>query len=412
MKALGTMILSGVAMLGTFGAGFSWRDVSKGHAPNVGALKELVGIKDSASVTPDQVFKQNYNSILNDYYRAVKPVELRYAGMAGMMSSLGDPHTIFLPPRAAQAFSEDTHANFFGVGARLSPEPRGAKINKVFESGPADKSGVKEGDIIVGINGKTTLGMDIDELISKVKGPEGTVVRLSLLRGTQTIVISVTRGRVTTPTVDGKIFPDSKVGYLSVTTFAEPTTIQFDRELNRLEQQPMKGLIIDLRGNPGGILDTATEMLSRYLDNKVVVKLKFRDGREVSESTDKGSVRATSYPIVILIDENAASAAEIFAGGMRDYGLATLVGMHSYGKASVQHVEPLIDSASAKITIARYYLPKSGYIGRKVDDFGAFVSGGLEPDVKVELSMDTEFLGDPKTDNQLARAVQVILSKS
>jgi carboxyl-terminal processing protease len=217
---------------------------------------------------------------------------------------------------------------------------------------------------------------------------------------------------VIAPTVEGKFFSDSRVGYISITSFAEPTASQYEQELAKLEQQPLKGLVIDLRSNPGGLLDTATEMLGRYLDNKLVVKMKFRDGKEVSESTERSMVSPASYPIAILMDENSASAAEIFAGCMQDYGKAVLVGTHSYGKASVQHVDGLLDGASAKITIAKYYLPRSGYIGRKVDEFGTFVSGGLEPDIKVELNLEADMLGDPKVDNQLARAIQYIQSKS
>ncbi len=413
MKAVVKIVLSTITLLSTFTIGFTWRDLARGERPNTGAFGKLLGLKGSEQ-EPEAVFKQSYNGILNNYYRSVKPTELRYAGMAGMMASLGDPHTLFFPPRAAKAFSDDTKANFVGVGARLSPDVRGAKIVNVFEQGPAEKAGIKSGDIIVAVDGKSTAGLEIDDIVSRVKGLESTVVRLSILRApsTKPIQISVNRGKVIAPTVDGKVFPESKMGYLSITSFAEPTASQYEKELAKLEQQGIKGLVIDLRSNPGGILDTATEMLGRYLDGKLVVKMKFRNGREVTETTDKGGVANTTYPIAILMDENSASAAEIFAGCMHDYGKATLVGTHSYGKASVQHVESLIDAASAKITIAKYFLPRSGYIGRKVDDFGAFLSGGLEPDIRVELSLDAEFLGDPKTDNQLAKAIQFLQTKS
>jgi carboxyl-terminal processing protease len=200
---------------------------------------------------------------------------------------------------------------------------------------------------------------------------------------------------------------------MSIASFSEPTALQFDHELKKLEAQPICGLVIDLRGNPGGLLETAADMLSRFVDDKVVVKMKFRDGKEEVVRTYSGETHDFNYPIDILINEDSASAAEIFSGVLHDYGKATLVGTHSYGKSSVQSVFPLVDQSSAKITIARYYLPITPYYGRVVDEDGAYISGGLEPDVKVDLNDSAEMTpGDPKTDNQLRKAIDVVLAKS
>jgi carboxyl-terminal processing protease len=193
--------------------------------------------------------------------------------------------------------------------------------------------------------------------------------------------------------------------------------------------------VIDVRGNPGGYLDTATDILSRFRANKVVVSMKMRDGSVDHQYTLPGAEHRFRYPIVVLIDGDSASAAEIFSGVLRDYKLATLVGTHSYGKASVQEVFDFKDGSSGKITVARYFLPSGDDIGRKVDADGTYLSGGLEPDVKVEYQtvLPPEFthpkvgkdgkpvvapqapdsaLPQPATDNQLRKAIEVVLSKA
>ena len=413
MKVLSRGIGFGVLVLACAGFGFAWRDIQIGRLPTSRPIGNLVGVQTSANLGPEQVFKQAYNQIRDGYYREVKPKELKFAAMQGLMASLGDPHTIFLPPRAAEAFSEDTRANFSGIGARLQTDPLGARVVSVFEEGPANAAGVKSGDTISAVDGVTTAGKIIDDIVAKIKGPEGTSVTLRLLRKglNQPLELKIRRARVITPTVESKYFEDKQVGYVTVRQFAEPTAQQFDRAIDKLEKQSLKGLVIDLRGNPGGLLDTAAAMLSRFGENKVVVKMRERGGAEEVVRTYSGFTHSYDYPIAVLINEDSASAAEIFSGCLRDYGRAKLVGQHSYGKASVQNVFQLVDHSSAKVTIAKYYLPQSGFIGRKVDEDGVYVSGGLLPDIDVPLDMDKDpQAGDPKSDNQLARAIELVLT--
>lgn len=404
----------GLLACGAFG--FFLRDVQTGKPPSVDALAKLVGAKSTpARLTAEAVFRQNYGFILAKYEKPVKATDLRYAGIGGMMASLGDPHTVFLPPQAAEAFNAETSAKFFGVGARLGGDALGAKASEVFDDGPAYKAGLRKGAIITTVDGKSVVGMDIDEIVRRIKGPEGTIVRLGVIQGgaTKPVTLTIRRARITTPTVSGDLVPGTRIGHLTIAQFSEPTAPQFDKVIERLEAQGMRGLVIDLRGNPGGLLTTADEMVGRFVDDKPVARLRFRDGTEQVERSVRGETHNFNYPVVILIDGDSASAAEIFSGCMRDYGKATLIGTRTYGKASVQNVFPLIDNSSAKVTIAKYYLPSSGYIGRKVDEDGVMISGGLEPDVKVELRTDVQVtLGDPATDNQLAKALEVLKSKT
>jgi len=398
-------------ILGCFAFGFAWPDLQHGKLPNTRSVNALFGVKSGAAASPEQQFSHAYSKILTDYIQPVDSTNLKYAGMEGLMAALGDPHTMFLPPVAAEAFNDETRANFGGIGARLGADQLGAKIASVFDGGPAAQAGLKAGNIITAVDGKSVTGKEIDDIVSTIKGKEGTIVRLTVIQSDKPrpVVITIKRARIIAPTVDSKYLSKYQVGYVTVSSFSEPTADQFDKEVAKMETHPLKALVIDLRDNPGGLLDSACDMLSRFVENKLVVKMKFRDGREESASTIPGFLHQFNYPIAILINEDSASAAEIFSGCMHDYGRAKLVGTHSYGKASVQNVFPLIDRSSAKITIARYYLPITPYFGRKVDQDGVFLTGGLEPDVKAELDPVTVIDPDnPKTDNQLWKAIQLL----
>jgi carboxyl-terminal processing protease len=415
MRQIKQVFLFLALLLICFALGFTWRDVQSGQAPSLRAVNLLFGVRTDSKASPQDVFKQTYNRILTQYAEQVKAKELKYAGMEGLMASLGDPHTMFLAPVEAKEFSEQTRANFFGIGARLQPDPAGAEVVTVFPDGPAFAAGLRDGSIITRVDGQSVAGKDINDIVDSIKGKEGTTVNLGLILPDKSkpMTLTIKRARVTAPTVEGKYLPDSQMGYLSISQFSEPTPKQFDDQLQLLEQHPLKGLVIDLRGNPGGLLSTAQDMLSRFVEDKVVVRMRFRNGEEEVEKTYPGSKHDFEYPIVCLINEDSASAAEIFAGCLRDYGKATLIGEHSYGKASVQNVFPLVDDASAKITIAKYFLPDKEFIGRKVDSDGVYISGGLDPTVHVALNLDqTVTIGDPKTDNQLARAIKFLQDKS
>jgi carboxyl-terminal processing protease len=408
-----------------FICGFSWRDIRQGQLPKLSTFASMI---DTALAenrpSPEQEYLQNYDRIRGDYYKKVASDKQIYAGMEGLMSSLGDPHTMFMPPQVASEFSNETNGSFVGIGCRLSTNPLGAEAVSVFDNGPALKAGLKTGDVITGVNGASVVGFEIDDVVKKIRGEEGTIVKLKVLRGAklQPVVLAVTRARVETPTVsETKVIPKTQFGYFQVASFSEPTPRQFDDELAKLEKQHINGLVIDLRDNPGGLLETAKDMLSRFVDDKSVVTVRYRDGHEETVSTDSGEVHNFKYPIVLLVNEDSASAAEIYSGVLQDYKLATLVGTHTYGKASVQNVWHVVgdddQSASAKVTIAHYFLPRgpSHDIGRKVDEEGQYISGGLKPDVEADLDPDSATkitIGDIATDTQLQKAVEVLKQKT
>jgi carboxyl-terminal processing protease len=392
-----------------FGLGYAKRDLERMRPPDFSGLAG-----DSQPTAPENTVKHVYNLISEDYYLPVKATPLKYAAISGMMASLGDPHTMFLPPREKEDFEFTTTAKFVGIGCALNDDPQGIRLTDVFEDSPASKAGLKPGDVISAVDGASIVGQAREKVVNMIRGVEGTIVRLSVLRDGKgsPVVIPVKRARVFTPTVMSYYVPESKTGILSIATFSEPTVEQFDDKLSRLEKQGITGLVIDLRENPGGLLETAVGLLARFCEDKTVVRMRHRDGGEDVATTPSGFKRNLGVPIAVLINEDSASAAEIMAGVMKDYGIATLVGTHSYGKESVQNLSQMIDGAGVKVTIARYYLPVTPDFGRKVDADGQYVSGGLQPDVYVKMDPDARpVAGRPDTDVQLAKAISVLQSK-
>ncbi len=340
------MFLFGLALM--FCVGFSFRDFERGHLTDPAAIGALVGGgTDSAS---RQLLNHNFQLVKTEYFRDVKPTPLRYAAITGMVASLGDPHTTFLPPREHEDFNLQTTAQLVGIGCSLLPDPRGVKLDEIFDDSPALRAGLAHNDVIIAVDGSLIKGVLRETVVSHIRGPSDTIVKLTVVKADsgKTVVVPVKRARVYTPTVTSHYFDDSKIGYLAISTFAEPTVGQFDSKLEKLRKSGLNGLIIDLRSDPGGLLDTASDLLGRFVENKTVVKMKYRDGSEQVETSPSGYKADLGVPVVVLINEDAASASEIFAGCMRDYGQATLVGTHSYGKSSVQHIFPMIDGAASK----------------------------------------------------------------
>lgn len=412
MKALFRIVLVFVLTAVGFLAGFAVEDILRGRAPSKEAFKSLSSGGRTAALTPTEVFKQNYAFIQANYYRPVKSDDLKFAAMEGLFSSLGDPHTMFMRPRLAEAFNVETRGDLIGIGARLNGDPLGAKVFSTFADGPATEAGVKAGDVITQVDGKRIDTMPLDDAVAMIRGKAGTKVRLTIMREgrDKPFDLEVLRRQVVVPTVEARMSP-SQIAVISVTQFSEPTTAQFQRALADLLPQKPKGIVIDLRSNPGGLLNVAADMLGFFVSDKLVVTQVGRDRNEETW-TPGGRTMKIDVPVVLLVNEDSASAAEIFAGVLRDYKMATIVGEHTYGKASVQNVRPLSDGSSMKVTIAKYLLPSKQDIGRKVDEDGQFLSGGILPSIEVELKLTPETqVGVPGKDSQLDRAIDIALGK-
>lgn len=336
-----------------------------------------------------QMLSQNY--LREDELDEAAMVERAYAGY---VDALGDPYTSYYDEEQTQAMLESFSGEYSGIGAGLNQnlETRVITITKVYEGQPADEAGMKVGDVLYKVDDKEITDEDLSEVVTWVKGKEGTTVDLYVLREGEELKLTATRRKVEVQTVESGM-KDGGIGYILVTEFDNVTYEQFKKSLETLEAQGMKGLVIDLRSNPGGGLDTVVDMLRLILPEGRVVSMEDKNGKETVYECD-GRHEFTK-PLVVLVNENSASASEIFAGAVKDYGIGKIVGMTTYGKGVVQKVFYLQDGSSIKITISEYFTPKKNSIN----------GIGVVPDVEVEYVKDGE---NPEADNQLDAALEEI----
>lgn len=320
----------------------------------------------------------------------------------GMVNGLGDTYAAYYNEEEYQDMKEKTSGNYCGIGAVVSQSATDGSISIVqtIKGGPAEKAGMKSGDMIVEVDGISTQGMDLTALISKTKGDAGTKVKVTVLRDGHQKKYTITRKEIHSQTVEYRML-DDKIGYIAVSSFEEVTKQQFRDALKKLEKEGEKSLIIDLRNNGGGLLSTAVDMLDRLLPKGTLVYTKDKNGeKEVYSATDEESF---DKPVAILVNENSASASEVFSGAMQDYKKAVLVGTTTFGKGIVQTVFDLPDGTALKLTTSKYYTPK----GRNIH------GTGLEPDIPVTLDETTytQKKSGLTIDNQMERAVEYLLNK-
>ena len=320
----------------------------------------------------------------------------------GMVNGLGDTYAAYYNEEEYQDMKEKTSGNYCGIGAVVSQSATDGAISIVqtIKGGPAEKAGMKSGDMIVEVDGISTQGMDLTALISKTKGDAGTKVKVTVLRDGHQKKYTITRKEIHSQTVESRML-DNKIGYIAVSSFEEVTKQQFRDALKKLEKEGEKSLIIDLRNNGGGLLSTAVDMLDRLLPKGTLVYTKDKNGeKEIYSATDEESF---DKPVAILVNENSASASEVFSGAMQDYKKAVLVGTTTFGKGIVQTVFDLPDGTALKLTTSKYYTPK----GRNIH------GTGLEPNISVALDETTytQKKSGLTIDNQMERAVEYLLNK-
>lgn len=320
----------------------------------------------------------------------------------GMVDGLGDTYAAYYNESEYRDMKEKTSGNYCGIGAYVSQSATDGSISVVqpIKGSPAEKAGLKSGDIISQVDGVSIEGMDLTAVVSKMKGKAGTKVELTVIRDNHPKTFHLTREEIHSQTVASRML-DGKIGYIAVSSFEEVTKQQFRDALDKLEKKGEESLIIDLRNNGGGLLSTAVDMLNRLLPEGIVVYTKDKEGKkEVYRSDGKESF---DKPVVILVNENSASASEVFSGAMQDYEKAVLIGTTTFGKGIVQTVFDLPDGTALKLTTSKYYTPK----GRNIH------GTGLKPDVSVEL--DDQTFTEKKSglviDNQLEKAVDYLKSR-
>lgn len=319
--------------------------------------------------------------------------------LKGYVDGLDDVYSVYYNEEETKALQESTSGEYYGVGAVLTEDATTGVVTivEVYEDSPAEKAGLKAEDILYKVDDTEVTGMDLSKVVSYIKGDEGTDVTLTVIRGDQSdeIELTATRAKIEAHTVSYKMLED-KIGYIKVTEFDTVTTQQYTDALDDLENQGMERLIVDLRNNPGGNVSTVCDMLDRMLPEGLIVYTQDKDGNKNEASSDEEN--QFTKPLVVLMNGNSASASEIYAGAIQDYGLGKIVGTQSYGKGVVQQIFDLGDDTSLKITIADYYTPN----GRNIN------GQGITPDVEVEYEKDEN---NSEADNQLDKAIEVVKSE-
>jgi carboxyl-terminal processing protease len=330
----------------------------------------------------------------------VDDVALMRGAIQGMLKALGDEHTSYLDPDLTKRFEAQLNgATYEGIGAWVDATGDYLKIISPMPGSPAEKAGLKPGDQVVAINGKDMTGIDGEMVRQQVIGPKGTTVTLTIRREgvEQPFDVSVMRDSIVVPTVESKML-ENNIAYVHLYTFGDSTASDLRKALKDLMSQNPAGLILDLRYNGGGYLSTAIDVASEFISDGVIVSEQTGDGKRETLKAKSGGL-ALSVPMVVLINEGSASASEIVSGAIQDRGRGKLVGVTSYGKGSVQIVEPLLnDQGEVRVTIAHWFTPNGRLIDKK----------GLEPDVKVEITDADRTAG---RDPQLDRAIQLLLGK-
>ena len=358
----------------------------------LGLTNKIVDLKTEMKLKMiESIIDKNYL-----YIDDVDEEEMRDSLIAGYVDGLNEPYTVYYNEEETTALFETTSGEFGGVGITIMQDVTTMQMtfSTIHKDCPGEEAGFRVGDILYKVDGEDVTGQDLDHVITKIRGEVGSQVELTVLRGDkfEEYSATLTRTLIQNQSVEHKML-DNKIGYIKVTGFEDTTVGQFEEALLDLKGQKMESLIIDLRGNPGGNLSVVVEMCDMILPEGTIVSVEDRNGKgEVFTSDEEHQL---NVPLAVLINGNSASASEIFAGAVKDYGIGTLVGTTTFGKGIVQNIYGLPDNTSFKITSSEYFTPN-----------GTNIHGvGVEPDVVIEFEYDEE---NPEADNQLDKAVEIL----
>lgn len=376
----------------------------KDHSFFKGALAGALIVLLAGGAVSCSVFKSEesqkmelLNSLIDRFYIGdVDETDLSEGVYKGYIEGLGDPYSVYYDEEETKQMSESLSGEFGGVGALMSQDRETGVITvlQVYDGSPAQEAGMRDGDTLYKVEGEEVTGEDLSDVVSKVKGEKGTQVTLTVLRADtgEEEELTITRDTIEAQTVSCEM-KEGNVGYIRITEFDTVTYEQYKEALEDLEDQGMERLIVDLRSNPGGNLDTVCDILDLMLPEGLIVYTEDKNGEREEYTSDEEN--QFDKPLVVMMNGYSASASEIFAGAIQDYGLGQIVGTQSYGKGVVQSVFDLQDGTSVKLTIAEYFTPN----GRSID------GEGITPDVEVEYQYDEN---NPDADNQLEKAMEVV----
>ena len=308
--------------------------------------------------------------IEKDYYQEVSEDKLVDGAMKGLFEGLGDPYSQYYTKEEFQTLKEQTSGSFVGIGVYIGIDPESNNITIIspIEGSPAAKSGIKSGDIILAVDGEQVSSDKLDDVIKKIKGKENTTVDLTVQRNGKQLDFTVKRQTIVTKSVESKVIDDN-IGYLRITSFDENTYKEFKEHISKLQEENIKGLVIDLRDNPGGLLDVCVDIADDLIGKGTIVYTKDNSGNKEYYKSDEKEI---DLPMAVLINGGSASASEILTAALVDNNKAIAIGETSFGKGLVQSVKQLKDGTGYKLTTAQYYTPNGNYINKK----------GIEPKIQ------------------------------
>lgn len=340
-------------------------------------------------------FVSTYNTINNSYYKKVSKDKLVDAAIEGMLSSLDDPYSEYMNKTDSTEFNETVNGEYDGIGITIISDNDAVKIVSVFDNSPAKKIGLKAGDEITSINDEKVANKNTEQISKLIKNSKK--VKIKVIRDNEEKEYTIKKGTVDIPSVTSKMIDkDNKIGYISISIFSSNTYKEFNKALEKLEKNNMKGLVIDVRNNPGGHLDQVSDIIDLFLNkNDVMYQIK-NNGKKKKVYAATNSKR--KYKIAVLINKNSASASEILAAALKDSYNSSVVGVNSYGKGSVQKQYKLSNGSSIKYTVKKWYTPKGESIDKK----------GVEPTEIIEQSEN--YFNNPSIDNdtQLQKAIEIV----
>ena len=410
LKIAGVILLGLVLLSAAFGAGVLTaqknefvKSASVRAANYAGVVYNKYITAPSNKLTADVDFNLFWNvwDLLKDEYvnkDKLTDKQLFYGALKGLVDSVGDPYTVFMEPKLAKEFAGDLAGTFEGIGAEIGKKNDIIMIIAPLADMPAEQAGLKSGDKIYAVDGQTTAGLTVDEAVSKIRGPKGTVVTLTIFRQgfAKAEDFKITRQVILVKSVRTQRRDDGLL-VIAITNFNDDTADLFKKAVVQAVLENPRGIILDLRNNPGGYLETAIDVASEWIDQGVIVTERFSPEKK-NEYLNRGRARLKDFPTAVLVNQGSASASEIVAGALKDYGKATIVGMKTFGKGSVQTLENLRDNSSVKITVAEWLTPKGNNINEQ----------GIAPDIEVDLTTDDY---NNNKDPQLDKAVEILTKK-
>ncbi len=373
-------LIIGLAVMVGFAAGMK-SDVI------IGAMAPAFGFKVEAGSLDLTDVQQTYRTLKSNFDGTVDKEKLIEGASKGLVAAAGDQYTMYLSKSEAEEFNKDLSGEIGGgIGAEIGLRDNKPTVLRTLKDTPAEKAGVLAGDTIIGINDEVVTGWTVDETVKKIRGKEGTTVKLAVLRDNEQKEFTITRAKISAPSVDSKIEGDT--GILTISRFDELTAEKARQAAQSFKEQNVKKVVLDLRGNGGGYLTAAQDVAGLWLDKKVVVTER-TDGKVTDELKSGSEPLLAGIPTVVLVNGSSASASEIVAGALQDHKVAKLVGEKTYGKGSVQKLINLKNDAMLKVTIAKWYTPNGKNITKE----------GITPDKKVELTREDANAGrDPQLD--------------